>query len=239
MNSLDLSLPTPEENLALEEALLGECDAGRGPEVLRFWESESPFVVLGYGNSASAEADLEACKRDGIPVLRRVSGGGTVLQAPGCLNYAVVLRVDSAPELSSIRGTNQYVLDRVRSALEAASGLTIDREGDTDLAVEGIKCSGNAQRRGRQSVLFHGALLLNMDLALISRYLRMPSRQPKYRENRPHAAFLRNLEVDSSGVKRELRRVLGAGEVTPSWPMDEVARLIEQKYSRQDWNLRV
>ncbi len=239
MNSLDLSFPVPEENLALEDALLGECDAGTGPEVLRFWEPAKPFVVLGYGNSASAEADLEACERDGIPVLRRVSGGGTVLQAPGCLNYAVVLRVDTAPELSSIRGTNQYVLDRVRSALGTASGLSIDQEGDTDLAVEGIKCSGNAQRRGRRSVLFHGALLLNMDLSLISRYLRMPSRQPKYRENRPHEVFLRNLGVDSSGVKRELRRVWGAGEVTPRWPMDEAARLIQEKYSRQDWNLRV
>ena len=73
MRCLDLSLPTPEENLAADEALWEGVEAG-GAEVLRFWEAPAPFVVLGYANRAAREADLAACRARGVPVLRRVTG---------------------------------------------------------------------------------------------------------------------------------------------------------------------
>src|SRR6266550_4117185 len=58
MQYLDLSLPTPEENLACDEALLNFCEAGYDREILRLWESPTPFVVLGHGNRAADEANL-------------------------------------------------------------------------------------------------------------------------------------------------------------------------------------
>ena len=59
--------------------------------MLRFWEPNKPFVVVGYANQAAREVDLEACRKLGIPVFRRCTGGGTVLQGPGCLNYSLDL----------------------------------------------------------------------------------------------------------------------------------------------------
>ena len=82
LRHLDLTLPTPAENLACDEALLDWCDGGASAEgILRLWEAREPFIVLGYANHAAAAADLDACRAHGIPVLRRCSGGGAVLQA--------------------------------------------------------------------------------------------------------------------------------------------------------------
>jgi lipoate-protein ligase A len=92
MNLLDLPFATPQENLACDEALLDWSEEESGTAILRFWESPRHFVALGYTDAASSEADVEACRVLDIPVLRRCSGGGTVIQGPGCLNYALVSR---------------------------------------------------------------------------------------------------------------------------------------------------
>src|SRR5262245_40400973 len=99
MQSLDVTLPTLAENLALDEALLLEAEAGHGGETLRLWEWPHPAVILGAGCRLADEVDEEACRRDGVPILRRSSGGGTVLLGAGCLLYSLVLAYDRSPEL--------------------------------------------------------------------------------------------------------------------------------------------
>src|SRR6266496_1909173 len=135
------------------------------------------FVVVGYANRVATEVNVPFCQDNGVPVLRRCSGGGTVLQGPGCLNYSLVLPIDAAPPLASISGANRFILERHRDAIGAATGLPITVEGHTDLALRGRKFSGNAQRRKRTHLLFHGGFLLDFDLRLLTALLRMPPRQ--------------------------------------------------------------
>src|SRR5262245_28828367 len=98
MRLLDLTLPTPAENLACDDALLELCEQAGGGEVLRFWEPGQHFIVLGYANQVRAEVKLEACRTDGLGVFRRCSGGGAVLQGPGCLNYSLIVPIpESGP----------------------------------------------------------------------------------------------------------------------------------------------
>jgi lipoate-protein ligase A len=119
MNLLDLTLPTPAENLACDEALLDWFEANGGDGVLRFWEPENYFVVVGYGNHVQTEVNVATCDKDGIPIFRRCSGGGTVLQGPGCLNYSLVLKVEEGGPLSSITAANRFIMERNREAVEA------------------------------------------------------------------------------------------------------------------------
>src|SRR5579872_7437387 len=98
MRYLGLTLPTPEENLAFDEALLLAAEAGGG-EVLRVWEWPRPAVVLGSGGRLAEEVDRAACRADGVPVLRRSSGGGTVLLGGGCLLFTLVLDTERTREL--------------------------------------------------------------------------------------------------------------------------------------------
>ncbi len=235
MQGLDLTLPSPEENLALDEALLDDCERGEAGEVLRFWEPKQFFVVVGYANSVQKEVNTAFCAQHGIRILRRCSGGGTVLQAPGCLDYSLVLRIDRDPALWSIPGTNQYVLDRHAGALSALLRKQVTREGHTDLALGSLKFSGNAQRRRKDALLFHGAFLLAMDFDVLEKALPLPSKQPEYRQGRAHRDFLMNLGASADRIKECLCEIWRVSEPASNVPVKETARLVREKYGRQEW----
>jgi lipoate-protein ligase A len=249
MNLTDLSLPSPAENLAAEEALLDSCEAGQIGELLRFWESPAYFVVVGYANRIATEVDAAACEAQGIPIFRRCSGGGTVVQGPGCLNYALFLKITEDGPTRSINAANRFIMERNRAALETLLKRPVELQGHTDLVIGGLKFSGNAQRRRKHFLLFHGTILLNFDLSLISRLLPMPSKQPDYREGRTHSDFLTNLGLPAESVKSSLARTWGATAAArsadshvrafpPALPTTQIANLVRDKYSRHDWNYK-
>jgi lipoate-protein ligase A len=231
---LDLTLPSLAENLALDEALLLEAEAGRGGEILRVWEWSKLAVVLGAGCRLAEDVDETTCQADGVPILRRASGGGTVLLGAGCLCYALVLAYDRSPALREIRPSYAYILGRSQEQLAAVLPHT-EQAGVSDLALAGRKFSGNAQQRKQGFLLHHGTLFYNFDLSRVGRYLRMPPRQPDYRQSREHAAFLMNLPVDASELKRRLRDAWKAWDDTLAWPELIVAQLVAQKYTAADW----
>jgi len=244
MKLLDLTFPSPAENLACDEALLEWTEHGAHEEVLRFWESPEYFVVVGYANKVSTEVNVSACKTKGIPVLRRCSGGGTVVQGPGCLNYTLILKVTRAGPLHTITSTNRFVMERNRAAIESLyrksqpsdPGAGVMVRGHTDLCLGRLKFSGNAQRRRKQFLLFHGTLLLNFDLALLNEVLPIPARQPNYRENRGHPEFLTNLNLLAEKVKPALRKAWNASTPLKDPPLRDVAALTHDKYSTPEWN---
>lgn len=238
MHCFDQSFASPAENLAGDEALLNWCEASGG-SALRFWESPVPFVALGYGNRAELETNLAACEVGQIPVLRRCSGGGTVLQGPGCLNYAVVLELAQESLLGTVSGANGFVLQRVASALGECLCEPVERCGDTDLVWRGRKFSGNAQRRRRTHLLFHGTVLLKLNLPLMDLALKFPSRSPAYRQARTHGEFIGTVPVRAADVKQALAAAWDAESDGAVWPADEAARLVRECYSQQAWNLRL
>ncbi len=240
MHSLDLTFDHAGHNLACDEALLDRCEDHSDGEILRFWEPQQHFVVLGYSNKTGVEVAITSCRAEGIPILRRPSGGGAVLQGPGCMNYSLILDTHARPELKNLTQTNTYVLQRHRDALTPLlSGNHLEVLGISDLALGGLKVSGNAQRRRRRYILFHGTFLLSdFNLALIPRYLAMPSRQPDYRKNRAHQEFVTCLPLSSAQIKQALCRVWNAH--TPlaesSIPHAAIDALVESRYSRDSWN---
>jgi len=237
MEWLDLTLSTPAANLALDEALLDDCESQAARECLRFWEPEHPFVVVGYGQQIAREAFAQHCRDDHVPILRRCTGGGTVFQAPGCLNYSLVLSLSLRPELVSVTRTNSYVMHALRDALAPLLPQRITVEGHTDLAMQRLKFSGNAQRRRRQTILFHGTFLLSQfPLTTVGRYLRSPSLAPDYREGRRHEHFLTRLPIGAETIKATLRARWSAEEVARGdWPEGEVTRLVATRYGLDEW----
>jgi lipoate-protein ligase A len=234
---LDLTLPSPAENLALDEALLDVCEAG-GDEVLRFWESPQLFVVAGLGRTVTEDVWTEVCAAEQILILRRCSGGGTIVQGPGCLSYALILRQESQAELQSLSGANRFIMERNRAALANLTGLDVRVEGHTDLAANNRKFSGNAQRRRRRSLLFHGTFLLDFDVSRVERLLQIPSLQPAYRRARLHREFLRSLDASPAQLKTVLKNAWEANEPLGTLPGERVQSLVRDKYSRKEWNWR-
>jgi lipoate---protein ligase len=251
MQFLDLTFPTPAENLAGDEVLLDWFEENGGDGLLRFWEPTNYFVVLGYGNQVATEVNASACEAEGIPILRRCSGGGTVLQGPGCLNYSLVLKIEEHGPLANITAANRFIMERNRQGIEKECRMQnaecrIGIRGCTDLALNpgpttldpSLKFSGNAQRRRKHFLLFHGTFLLQFDLALIDRFLRMPSKEPDYRQRRSHKDFLTNLALPADAVKRALRDAWGAAAALEVVPRDAIALLARDKYVTAEWNFK-
>jgi lipoate---protein ligase len=234
----DLTLASPEENLACDEALLDFCEAGHSEEILRFWEPASHFVVLGYANKFEREVNRPFCRANGIPVLRRCTGGGAVLQGPGVLNYALILRMDSCGPFRSIAATNEFIMGRHQQVLSTLIGACIEHQGHTDLAIRGKKFSGNAQRRQRRFLIFHGAFLLGLDIGLVEKALPLPSREPSYRAARSHAEFLLNLKLPASTLKSALSEAWQAESPLSDVPSARIERLARDKYALDEWNLK-
>jgi lipoate-protein ligase A len=246
MKHFDLTFPTPAENLACDEALLDWCEENGGEEILRFWESPETFVVVGYANKIATEVNVENCRAKQIPIFRRCSGGGTVLQGAGCLNYALFLRIAGNSPLANISNANRFIMEKNCAAIESLrsainhqpSTINCSVRGHTDLAVDGLKFSGNSQRRRKNFLLFHGTLLLNFNLTLVGEFLRTPSKEPDYRHSRSHDKFLTNLNLPAIEVKNALKKTWNATAELRDFPKSENKKLAVEKYLSDEWNFK-
>jgi lipoate-protein ligase A len=170
---------------------------------------------------------------------------------------AVVLSYRLRPELKDIGQAHAYVLGRLAAAI-GANGLHVAHAGTSDLviadsneqdsnsAIPGTlwvsqstiarKFSGNSMRAKRTHVLYHGTLMYDADMSLVTRLLHMPPRQPAYRQARSHAEFLTNLAVERETLVQAIDRAWPtSGELT-TWPRERVAALVAERFSQRSWN---
>lgn len=204
----DISFKTPEENILFDEVLLHLAEKGIQGEVLRFWESSSVFIVLGKTGVLDDDVHAARAAQENIPVLRRSSGGGTVVQGKGCLNFSLILSKQSRPALGDLGKSYFYILGK---AIEALSRLNVDAvfKPISDLALRASekKFSGNAQRRARNFILHHGTILYDFDLSVIERFLKMPEKIPEYRQGRGHLDFVDNISRSAKDIKDALAHI--------------------------------
>jgi lipoate-protein ligase A len=203
MEFLEQTFETVAENVAFDVAML----AG-GREAARVWECGAGAVVLGRSGRVEDDVREEACFADGVAVVRRESGGGTVWVGPGCVNYALVLSLEARPELGDVGVSMRRLLGAVIGAL-GVEGLGV---AGSDVVLGNRKVSGCAQRRVRGWVLHHGTVLCReAELGLIARYLKEPPAQPEHRGGRSHLDFVTRLPMgaaEAAAALRELPRLL-------------------------------
>ena len=270
MYLINETLSTPEENLALDEALVDVADrislensvcdnppidfAGTN-EVLRLWELGKPCVVLGRASKWEEEVNAVACQRDRVPVLRRVSGGASIVAGPGCLMYSVLISYQHRPTWRSLDVAHKEVMSRIRDAVQQATdsfqmSLQIDIDGTCDLTIANRKFSGNALRCKRYWLLYHGTIMYSMPLAWLTTYLREPPRQPVYRSKREHDSFVTNVLDHSNCISHiELRRRLesqlaATWNASQSWQScpwksmvdSEAKELLQTRYTNHKWH---
>jgi lipoate---protein ligase len=251
MRLLLYTAPTPAEDLALEEAIHTCVEERLSPHTWRLWQAAAPAVILGTGQESAKEADLDRCREENVPVLRRHSGGGTVVIGPGAINFSVFFAVADLPGSDTIRGAMSAALKPVVELLTRWK-MEACEAGLSDLAVkvsDGTlrKIAGNSQARKKVSVVVHGTMLADPDWARITRLLRFPSSVPDYRAGRDHRSFLTSLKEnaaphDLAAFSEGLRRHLPSGIYIDYAPREEErvrgARLLAEKYAASEWNFR-
>jgi lipoate---protein ligase len=239
MHLIEFTAPTLQENLAFDEAMLEAADQWSAeeksfPDSLRLWEMPQACVILGRGSKID-EANADRCRVDGVPILRRCSGGASVVAGPGCLMYSLVLSLERQPELREIDKAHRIVMGRMAVAVQSLV-TDVELHGTCDLTIRMQKISGNAVRYKRHAVLYHGTLLYDFPLEWISRYLAIPPRMPDYRQRRNHADFVRNVACDGSLLRQALIKVWDATGDWLSHPartdiMRWEQHLLQNKYS--------
>lgn len=192
---------------------------------MRFWESRELFIVLGRIGNPAADLHVAKVLADRVPVLRRSSGGGTVLQGKGCLNYTLVLSKER-PEVQDLRRSYQFILGQIVAALKNLGIDAVCRPlSDIALTRNNKKISGNAQKRSKKFILHHGTLLHQFDLKKIEEYLTMPKDIPEYRQNRSHLDFVANLSISAEDLKKEIAKTFQVSRKADTLSKEETACL--------------
>ncbi len=154
-------------------ALAGPVGAGRSPPTVLALHPSSPFANVGFHQEAEREIDLDYCRDHHIPVVRRVVGGGAILDGPWEQDYMVIVPAGAPGTDGGVAGFYERYLAPVRATL-ARLGVAAERSGVNDLASGGRKVSANGAMMLDGSWVLVGDLLLDVDVAAMSRVLRVP-----------------------------------------------------------------
>ncbi len=163
----------PAMHAALDQVLLDELGAGRRGPTLRFWDWDEPAVVIGSFQSLRNEVDLDAARRYGVTVVRRISGGGAMfMEAGNCITFSLVVPgslVDGLSFEDSYAFLNAWVLGAL-----ADVGVSATTTGLNDIASPAGKLAGSAQKRlAGGAVLHHVTMAYDIDADKMLQVLRI------------------------------------------------------------------
>lgn len=219
----------PWRHAALEEALMHRT--GQTGERHVFFYVNRPCVVIGKNQNPWMECDMERAEREGVPLLRRCSGGGTVVQDEGNLNIALILPREG------YRADEQ--MEAMCLAL-ASLGVPAERHLRTGLAVGGRKFSGQAFCLRGRAALHHGTLLLRSDLARLRALLRPPDGvRFETHAIRSIPSPVMNLSEIRPELTMELLRQTLIGEIARAWKCDPLpSRWDDAALDTMEWRPR-
>jgi lipoate-protein ligase A len=241
-------------NMAIDEAILTARTLDRAPNTLRLYRWKPSAVSLGKNQQPENVVHLENCRRLGVDVVRRITGGGTVYHDERDeVTYSLTAETSDLG-VKEITTVYAKVYDGVRDALRIL-GITADfNEGDAkncpNLKVKGRKISGSSQAHKREIVLQHGTLLLDVDLEKMFTVLRVPwaktcmevvnvakNRITSVKSELGHAVSAETAaNALAVGFKNALGVQLVEGELTV-FEVELAQMLCREKYGTDDWNL--
>jgi lipoate-protein ligase A len=192
MYCLNLKSADPYFNLAVDEYLLKERD-----EDFLIISVNGSSVVTGKHQVAHREINTRFAFEHSIPLIRRISGGGTVYHDAGNLNFSFILNSAEGKQIDF----RKYTLPVI--AFLDSLGVNARLEGRNDLKVNGLKISGNAEHVFRNRVLHHGTLLFRADLSVLRGILRKDTSAYSTRSVSSNPSPVGNLGsmIQQAGVK--------------------------------------
>jgi lipoate-protein ligase A len=242
-------------NMAVDEAVLTARTIDRVPNTLRLYRWKPSAVSIGKNQNPENEVQLDNCRRLGVDVVRRMSGGGTVYHDDrGEVTYSLVAKTTDLG-VKDITAVYAKVYDGIRDALRLL-GVSADfSEGDAkncpNLTVKGRKISGSSQAHKRETVLQHGTLLLDVDLEKMFTLLRVPwaktcmevvdvakNKITSLNGELGHAVSAETAaNALATGFKNALHAEMVEGELT-AFEVELAQKLCREKYSTEAWSLR-
>jgi lipoate-protein ligase A len=237
MYCINLESHDPFFNLAVEENLL----KNRKEDFLMLGINDSS-IIIGKHQIAHREADTKFVAENNIPVIRRISGGGTVFHDMGNLNFSFILQSEHGKQVDFRRYTLPVI------SFLSSLGVDAKLEGKNDLKVSVYKISGNAEHVYRNRVLHHGTVLFDANLDLLKKSIRKDKNRYITRAVGSNPSSVMNLKDTLNNIKDIYEfRSLMMNWVLKNFPdaelysltpeeMEEAESLAESKYRTWEWN---
>ena len=241
-------------NMAIDEAILTARTIDRAPNTLRLYKWKPSTVSIGKNQKPENEIQLENCRKLGVEVVRRISGGGTVYHDERDeVTYSLTAKTNDL-SVKDLTAVYAKIYSGIKDALRIL-GIAADfSEGDAkncpNLTVNGRKISGSSQANKRETVLQHGTLLLDVDLEKMFTLLRVPwartlnevvnvakSKITSVKSELGHAV---SSETAANALTAGFKNALGIEIVASALTQFEAElsqRLCVEKYATNDWNL--
>lgn len=223
----------PEFNIASEEYLLKNT---KGYYVY-LWQN-SPSVIVGVNQNVFEEVNLDYTQKNGIKVVRRITGGGAVYHDLNNICYTVIAPFDNQ---------KQNYKEFTAPLIDFLKGLGVNAElsGRNDVTVGGKKISGNAQTVFGDRILQHGTLLFKTDMDALTSALKPNKLKMQSKGIKSVRARVTNI-YDELPVKTTCQEFFdllkahlskGLEKYTFSeQDLKEIQKLKDEKYSSFDWN---
>ena len=243
---VDSGTVSPEYSAASDEAIVNARRSGAVPDTLHFYTRDSPTISIGYNRSVEKSVFTEEAASRGIKIIRRFSGGSAVFTDRGQLIFALILDASLLP--SDIIESYEKVCGAVIRGLSVL-GIRAEYKPVNDILVGGKKISGSAQLRRGGVVLHHGTMLVDTDLGSLAAVLR-PAQGRK--DDRPVEKQVTSLREemgeapDMQAIKRALVKGISDAFGVTLYPrsltqgeVEDIDRLIEEKYGSRGWNWKL
>lgn len=228
----------PAYNIALEEycfkKLLNQY------KIFILWINE-PAIIVGKHQNTIEEINAEYVNKNGIRVVRRISGGGAVYHDLNNLNYTIISNEDKSD--FDFKTFSQPVI-----ATLADMGVKAEFTGRNDLVISGKKISGNAQAYIKGRVMHHGCLLFDTDLSVLSKALEMPKDKIESKGIKsvrsvvdnilPHLVNKISINEFADKLLEHIKRKFPAMKeyVFSESELEEIKKAAVEKFTTWEWN---
>jgi lipoate-protein ligase A len=251
------------ENMAIDEAIFLETCRDKKPPTIRFYGSSPYAISIGYFQDAEKDLNIEKCRRQGIDIARRITGGKAVYHFNE-LTYSIAACEQEKKFPSDVAGTYEIISqciarglrclgikailasDRQNQAKEEMNSCCFSTPAKSELLVNGRKICGSAQVRKREGFLQHGLLLLDTNPEKMADFL-FPASTPERVEKLKKTVAAVNEEtvhpVNKQEICSELKRgfieelgiSLEEGCLTSG--EEKLKNELLKKYTDADWNI--
>ncbi len=236
----------PEVQMAIDEATMRARMEGKVPDTVRLYTFSPSSVTMGRFQSVRHDVDLDEARKLGIPVVRRITGGGSVFHDEfGEITYSVVMWQGHHPALKSIETSYRYLAGPLVDALKEL-GLDARFSGLNDIIANGKKISGSAQTRRKGVILQHGTFMYATRVGILGKVLR--ASKEKLRNKGVSSIWERVTTLEREGIKlsrwgayKLLKKSffkafeLEEGELT-EYELELSEKLVEERYGNREWN---
>lgn len=234
---LEVTLSDPFSNLALEEVLF----AGLRVPILRVWNNQKS-VIIGRSQLAKFETDLEYCRSNSIPIVRRFTAGGAVYNGPGNLNWSFFVPGRAYETGAAFCDANRVFASFATLVVRALRACHVECEFRVPNSIVDRrgKISGMAAYISKGGVLCHGTLLINADLKEVETLTRPGDERLMRRYPRSRFTTVSNCGVEICDFVSKLAEVSGYDlekDRLSAAESESTLRLAASKYADDEWNL--